>query len=177
MAEHYTGVAKALHWAIALIMITMLIFGQGFDGSEGADLAFSLTGHSSLGMIVISLILMRVFWRIGHPPPSLPDTVPPLQRTAARLSHLALYGLMIYLPATGIITAAAHEIPIMTFGAFDLRGVLAFLGADDFEGRRYLHEIGTKALIGLLLVHIGAAVLHHFVQKDNILRRMLPGKR
>jgi cytochrome b561 len=173
---HYTGVAKTLHWLIALIIITMLIFGQGFETSEGDDLAFSLTGHSSLGLTVIGLIILRILWRIGHPPPALPETVAGVQLLAAKLSHLLLYALMIYVPVTGLYTAAAHEMPVMAYGAFDLRVTLSFFGADDFEGRRFLHELGTWLLISLLAVHVSAAFLHQFVQKDDVLRRMLPGK-
>ncbi|MEL6875152.1 MAG: cytochrome b [Pseudomonadota bacterium] len=175
-STHYTGVAKTLHWLIALIIITMLIFGQGFESSEGDDLAFSLTGHSSLGLTVIGLIILRILWRIGHAPPPLPETVVGAQRLAAKLSHLLLYALMIYVPATGLYTAAAHAMPVMPYGAFDVRQTLSFLGADDFEGRRFLHELGTWLLIALLAVHVSAAFLHQFVQKDGVLRRMLPGK-
>lgn len=75
-----------------------------------------------------------------------------------------------------MMTAAAHEMPVMPYGAFDLRQTLSVLGADDFEGRRFLHELGTWLLIALLAVHASAAFLHQFVQKDGVLRRMLPGK-
>jgi len=67
-------------------------------------------------------------------------------------------------------------IMMLIFGAFDVRKAFGFLGAADFDGRRFLHEIGTWLLIALLVVHILAAFLHQFVQKDGVLRRMLPGK-
>lgn len=174
---HYTSVAKFLHWAIALIIIMMLIFGQGFENITTDDeMAFSLTGHSTLGLTVIGLIILRILWRIGHLPPDLPETVTGAQKTAAKLSHLLLYALMIYVPVTGLYTAAAHEIAVMPYGAFDLRETLSFFGTADFEGRRFLHELGTWLLIGLLAIHINAAFLHQFIQKDGVLRRMLPGK-
>ncbi|MEP2990652.1 MAG: cytochrome b/b6 domain-containing protein [Parasphingorhabdus sp.] len=173
----YTGVAKFLHWTIALIIIMMLTFGQGFESiTTDEEMAFSLTGHSSLGLTVIGLILLRILWRLGHPSPALPDTVGEKQKAAAKTSHLALYGLMIFVPLTGLYTAAAHEIPVMSYGVFDLRQVIAFMGNDDFDGRRAIHEFGTWLLIGLLVVHISAAFLHQFVQKDGVIRRMLPGK-
>lgn len=174
---HYTGVAKFLHWAIAILIIMMLVFGQGFDDPKTeAEMAFSLRGHSTLGFTAIGLILLRILWRIGHPTPKLPETVSPLQAKASKLSHLLLYALMIYVPMMGLYTAAAHEMAVMPFGAFDLREALSFLGNDNFEGRRFLHEIGTWLLIALLAVHIAAAFLHQFIQKDGVLGRMLPGK-
>jgi len=176
-AVHYSGIAKFLHWAIALLIIMMLVFGQGFDDVKtDPELAFSLTGHSSLGLTALTLIILRILWRIGHPPPALPATVSPAQATASKLSHLLLYALMIYVPLTGIYTAAAHEMVVMPWNAFDLREVVSFLGATDFEGRRFLHELGTWLLIALLAVHIAAAFLHQFIQKDGVLRRMWFGK-
>jgi cytochrome b561 len=173
---HYTGVAKFLHWAIALIIVMMLSFGQGFESiATDEEMAFSLTGHSTLGVTVIGLIILRILWRIGHPPPALPETLGDSQKSAAKLSHLALYGLMIIVPLTGLYTAAAHEMPVMPYGAFDLREVISFAGNDNFDGRRAIHELGTWILIGLLMVHISAAFLHQFVQKDGVLRRMIPG--
>ncbi len=174
--SRYTGIAKFLHWIIALIMIIMLVFGQGFDGESGAQLSESLTAHSSLGITVFGLILLRVLWRLAHQPPALPESVGEPQKKAARISHLLLYGLMFAVPLTGFYTAAAHELPVMSYGAFDLREVIAFFGASDFDGRRSLHEYATWVLIGLLALHISAAFLHQFVQKDGVLRRMLPGK-
>lgn len=170
---HYSGVAKFLHWAIALLIIMMLVFGQGFDDPKTeAEMAFSLTGHSTLGFTAIGLILLRILWRIGHPPPKLPETVSPLQTKASKLSHLLLYALMIYVPMMGLYTAAAHEMAVMPYGAFDVREALSFLGNDNFEGRRFLHEIGTWLLIALLVVHVAAAFMHQFIQKDGVLRRI-----
>lgn len=174
---HYTGVAKGLHWAIALIIITMLIFGQGFESATSDDeMAFSLIGHSSLVLTVIGLIILRILWRMSHPAPPLPQTVSPAQAAASKVSHVLLYALMIYVPMTGLYTAAAHDMAIMPYGAFDLRTVLAFAGDDDFSWRRFLHELGTWLLIALLAVHIGAAFLHQFVQKDGVLRRIWFGQ-
>ena len=174
---HYSAVAKVLHWIIALIIVTMLIFGQGFESITSDDeMAFSLTGHSSLGLTVIALIMLRILWRISHPAPPLPQTVSPTQAAAAKVSHGLLYALMIYVPTTGLYTAAAHDIAIMPYGAFDLRAALTFVGDDDFAGRRFLHELGTWLLIALLAVHIGAALLHQFVQKDGVLRRIWFGQ-
>lgn len=174
---HYTGVAKFLHWAVALLIIMMLAFGQGFeDPKTTTEMAESLMGHSTLGLTALTLILLRILWRIGHPAPSLPETVSPLQAAASKASHLLLYALMIYVPLTGIYTAVAHETTVMPYGAFELREALSFLGATDFDGRRFLHELGTWLLIALLAVHIGAAFLHQFVQKDGVLRRMWFGR-
>ena len=151
----------------------MLVFGQGFDDIKTPDeMDFSLRGHSTLGFTVITLLVLRILWRIGNPPPALPETVAPAQAMLSKLSHLLLYALMIYLPATGIYTAAAHEYAVLPYGAFDVRQAFSFLGSSDFDGRRFLHEIGTWLLIALLAVHILAAFLHQFVQKDSVLRRM-----
>lgn len=175
--QHYSGVAKFLHWAVALIILTMLTFGQGFDDIVKEDeLLFSLSAHSSLGFTVIGLIVLRILWRLGHKPPALPESVSGPQKTAAKWSHILLYGLMVLVPLTGIYAASTHELAVMAYGAFDVREVFAFLGAADFDGRRAIHEFGTWLLIGLLAVHIIASLFHQFVQKDGVLRRMWFGK-
>ena len=174
---HYTGVAKFLHWAVALIIITMLTFGQGFDDIVIEDeLLFSLSAHSSLGFTVIGLIVLRILWRLGHKPPALPENVSDNQKTAAKWSHMLLYVLMVIVPLTGIYVASTHELAVMPYGAFDVREAFAFLGAEDFDGRRAIHEFSTWLLIGWLTVHILASLFHQFVQKDGVLRRMWFGK-
>ncbi len=170
---HYTKVAKALHWAIAVLIIMMLVFGQGFDGLKTEEeMAFFLAGHSTLGLTVIGLIVLRILWRLGHPPPALPAGMKAAHKTAAKLSHLMLYALMVYVPLMGLYTVAAHETVAMPYGTFDLNAALSFLGDSDFEGRRFLHEIGTWGLIGFLALHVAAAFHHQFILKDGVLRRM-----
>ena len=174
---HYTNVAKTLHWAVALIIMTMLTFGQGFDDiAQEDELLFSLTAHSTLGFTVIGLIVLRILWRLGHKPPALPDSVSDQQKTAAKWSHILLYALMVTVPLTGIYVASTNELPVMPYGAFDVREAFAFLGAVDFDGRRAIHEFSTWLLISLLAVHIMASLFHQFVQKDGVLRRMWFGK-
>ena len=94
----------------------------------------------------------------------------------AKFLHWLIYALMIYVPLTGLYTATAHEYAVTPYGAFDVREALSFLGGSDFDGRRFLHEIGTWLLIALLAAHIGAAFLHQFVQKDGVLRRIWFGR-
>ena len=174
---HYSGVAKFLHWAVALIIMTMLTFGQNFDDIVKDDeMLESLRAHSTLGFTVIGLIVLRILWRLGHKPPALPENVSDNQKTAAKWSHILLYVLMVIVPLTGIYAAATHELAVMPYGAFDVREAFAFLGAEDFDGRRAIHEFSTWLMIGLLAVHIIASLSHQFVQKDGVLRRMWFGK-
>ncbi len=174
---HYTTIAKVLHWAIALLIMMMLLFGQGFEEPKTVDeMAFSLAAHSTLGLTVLGLLILRILWRFGHPPPALPSDLSAAQRNAAKLSHFMLYALMIYVPLTGLFTIASHETIATPFGAFNLNATLSFLGDGNFEGRRMLHEVGTWGLIGLLALHIAAAFQHQFLLKDGILGRMWFGR-
>jgi len=174
---HYTTVAKILHWSIAVLIVMMLVFGQGFDEPKTDDeMVFSLAGHSSLGLTVVGLLVLRILWRLGHPPPELPGDLNAAQKSAAKLSHLVLYALMIYVPLTGLYAIAAHEMVATPFGAFNLNAALSFLGDGNFEGRRFFHEVGTWGLIGFLGLHIAAALQHQFVLKDGVLRRMWFGR-
>lgn len=170
----YSGLAMLLHWLIALIALTMLIFGQSFEGAQGEERRFGLAAHSTLGTTLFVLLMIRMAWRWLNPPPPLPDTMPPMQKFAADAVHYALYGMLIALPLTGAFAAAAHEMPVTPYGAVDLRDALAFLGHGDFADRRAIHEALTKFMMALLVLHLGAVVLHTFVQRDGVLRRMLP---
>lgn len=170
----YSGVAMVLHWLTALLALTMLIFGQGFESEKGEELRFGLAAHSSLGTTLFALVMIRIVWRWLNPPPPLPDTMPPMQKFAADAVHYTLYAMLIALPLTGAFAAAAHEMPVTPYGAFDLRDALAFLGRGEFADRRAIHEALTKFMMALLVLHLGAVVLHTFVQRDGVLKRMLP---
>lgn len=169
-SQRYPRPFRWVHWITALIIGLMLIAGQGFEGEmTDADRVFSLTGHSSLGVIVIVLVLFRLACRFsGFATP--PDhNLPPLQERVARLVQWGIYALLVWLPVTGILTARAHKLPVRPFGAFDI----STHNTTSFDFWRQLHEWGTWALIALLTLHIGAGLLHA-VKRDGVLGAMNP---
>jgi cytochrome b561 len=164
-----------LHWGIALLLVPMLFFGEELMEEDGGALLPSL--HVSIGVTILVLSVLRLIWRVTHPAPPLPAGSPAWETTAAKVTHVLFYVLMIGLPLTGWLA-----LPHFMAEEPGLAGVTAFgmslpqlpdigLPAKD------LHEIGQKIGIGLLVLHVAAALKHQFVNRDNLMKRMMPHSR
>ena len=172
-SSSYTSVARWLHWGTAILVISMVIFGWSLDGFEGQPLAQALSYHALGGFLIVSLTVLRYLWRVSHPIPALPSTISRPQAIAAKVIHLTLYVLMIIVPVTGLATAVAHDVPVVLIGGIDLQDTFAFLGHRSFEFRRFVHAQAMHILVALVFGHVGAALVHQFWFKDDIVRRML----
>jgi cytochrome b561 len=175
--ERYDSVAIALHWLIAVLIVANIAIAWSLDlfDHHSPEHDRVLTIHKSVGTTVLLLAALRLAWRWTHPAPSLPLAMPAWQQLAARASHLLLYLVMFVMPVTGLIDSAAFSEPVRYFFLFDLPVVIAHnepLGHAAFA----VHQATALILYGLLLVHAGAALYHHYFMKDDVLRRMLPGK-
>ncbi len=174
MSARYTPVAIALHWLVALG-----IFGTFALGFYMEDLPFSpaklqlVSWHKWAGVTLFALVCARLAWRLGHPPPALPDTMPALLRRAAGAAHGLLYLLMLAIPVSGWLMSSAKGVPTVWFGVLPLPDLVAkdkALG-DFLEGT---HATLNYTLLALVAAHVGAALKHHFVDRDDVLARMLP---
>lgn len=169
----YTRTAKALHWLIAVLIIGMLCLGLYMDSLPFAALRFQLIQlHKSIGITILLLVAFRLLWRFTNPAPMLPAHMPLWQKTAAHATHTLLYVLMFGMPLSGYIMSDAMgyhpnwfgiSVPILTSPNPKLADSLAAF-----------HEYGSYALWALLAAHVGAALFHHVIVKDETLRRMLP---
>jgi len=179
---HYHPVAITLHWLTALAILAMFALGWTMvDLRPGSTLQFELfQWHKSVGFTILALTTLRLGWRVSHRPPPLPATMAEWEKRSAHLGHLALYALMIALPLTGwaLVSTARFNIPTLLYGVVPIPhlGPLAELPnkAAAHEFSEQLHMIGTWLLAAILMVHVGAALRHHFLQRDDVLRRMLP---
>ncbi|MBL8299745.1 MAG: cytochrome b [Rhodanobacteraceae bacterium] len=166
--------ARSLHWLMAA-----LIIGLGVVGLYMADLPNSpqkvkiYALHKSTGLTVLALLLLRLAWRMAD---RRPDelAMPRWQAAAARAVHLLLYLLMFALPLSGWMYNSASGYPLQWFGLFNLPSLSG--GADTAlkEIAHAVHEYGFYLLVLLLAAHVGAALKHHFVDRDDTLARMLP---
>lgn len=172
--------SKLLHWCIAVIVIGMLAFGIYIDRFvKDVYEAFDLIQmHKSWGFVIFCLVAVRITWRFAAGVPELPESVPSWQVLASRASHFLLYALMIVMPVSGWLYASASEsqelfgIRNMVFGLFELPDPFT-PGSKDLADRfRSVHGAASKLLILLAVVHIAAALKHHFVDRDSVLRRM-----
>lgn len=171
--RRYGLVAIVLHWLIGCLVIVMLAVGF-FMEDIGSNLVYQL--HKSTGLLILTLTLIRLGWRLANPVPDLPATLTKTwERIAARGIHIGFYALLLVLPLSGWVMASAGEYPTIFYGLFEVprlpvAGDLRQIGST----ARDIHELVAWTTIGLLALHVGAAIRHHLVLKDDTLLRMLP---
>jgi cytochrome b561 len=179
-SARYTGVAIALHWLMALGVLALVVIGLimthgGLTSMEKFKL-YQL--HKSIGVTIMLLLALRVAWRLTHRPPPLPD-MPPLERVAAEGAHLALYLLLLALPLTGwaLVSASPFNLPTVLYGVIPWPHIRYFADLPDKasaeKALKFIHSRLAWAMIGLIALHAGAALRHHFVLRDHVLTRML----
>ena len=173
MAEavlHYDRVARLLHWTVGALIIVNLILGIVHDWVPKGWPVMDL--HKSIGLLVLALSLFRLSWRITHPAPPLPAHMGRLEAFAAHGLHWIFYALMIILPTTGWIFSSAGPWPLHFFWLFDVPKFAVEKGAPLAIGTHNAHVVFGYAWVALLIGHVGAALRHQFVLKDDILKRM-----
>lgn len=189
MAEHsteaarYTKVAVWLHWLMALAIIVQLAGGiwmvDAIKVDESKQLAYQMyQWHKAVGLILLALTVVRIFWRLTHRPPALPGTMKRLDKALAHGAHMVLYGLMLAIPLLGwaMVSTSPYGLPTVIFGLFEWPH-LGFLSdiADKVAWSEWFeesHELLAKLMMFLLLGHIVAALKHQFIVKDGLLARM-----
>lgn len=169
----YGLAAKALHWGVALLIFSLLAIGWYMgDLPRGLEKFRYVELHKSLGLTVLLLMVARVLWRAFNPPPPLPADLPGWEQYLAKLAHWAIYAAIFLQVAIGMGLVWTANSPLTFFGLFVLPSPLA-PDHDLHELGETLHELLARVIALLLLLHIGAALRHHFILKNNILRRML----
>jgi cytochrome b561 len=169
--ERYNGVARALHWVIALLVIGNIAGGLLHEPLE--DVVNLMPLHKAAGMTVLALTIVRISWRFTWIAPPRPAGTSGLEVAAARAVHLVFYGLMLAMPLTGWIMSSAGKYPLTWFGLFDIPK-LAVTRDDPLYGLgREGHELLGWMFLALAVLHIAAALRHHLLLKDNVLRRMV----
>lgn len=169
----YTAAAKFLHWTMAAAIIALLAVGTGMVFLPKGDLRGEIYDiHKQLGVLVLALAAVRLGWRAAKGAPALPSATPAVERLAAQAGHLALYLLMFAMPLSGLVMSQAGGHSVHLLGL-----TLPELVAKDHalhEVAEELHEALAWATALLVGGHLAAALRHHFLLKDDVLRRMLP---
>ncbi|GAB4481749.1 MAG: cytochrome b [Erythrobacter tepidarius] len=169
-AERYSRVARLLHWIIAVLILGNLAGGLLHDALE--DVINLMPLHKASGMTVLALSLVRIAWRFTWRAPPHPAGMSGLEVLAAKATHVLFYVLMLAMPVTGWIMASAGKYPLSWFGLFDLPKLPVTRGSALYEIGHEGHELLGWMLLALVVLHVGAALRHHFILKDNVLRRM-----
>ncbi|MBN1378618.1 MAG: cytochrome b [Gammaproteobacteria bacterium] len=173
-SERYGAIAQLFHWLIVLMIIGQFILVAVFDDlPSGAEKVQIVGLHKAMGMLILLLVALRLIWRWLNPVPVLPATQNKYQRWLARAVHDTLYLLLFAIPLSGWLMSSLAGRPVGFFGWF----VFPSLASANKEMAHTLHEVHEMlpiVLLVLVALHILAALLHHFVMKDDVLRRMLP---
>jgi cytochrome b561 len=177
MAEprnRYSTVSLTLHWLIAALVVTQVALIMVRDASEG-DLARQLLGlHKSIGLGILVLTLGRLGWRIANPAIPLPDAMPRWQKLLARATHVLFYALLLAMPLAGWAASSAAGRDILWFGLFQWPLLPIGGGRETAGALMDMHGLAAKALYILIVLHVAGALKHHFVDRDNVLHRMIP---
>ena len=175
MNARYTKTAKGLHWLMAVLFFGMLGLGFYMQGLPlSPDKLKLYSWHKWVGVTVFLLALFRIAWRVTHQPPALSSSMPRLMQIAAHAGHHMLYMLMFLIPLSGWLMSSAKGFQTVWFGILPIPDLLEknkLLG----DLLQTVHVSLNYLFIAVLIGHIGAALKHHFIDKDDILTRMLPG--
>ncbi|MDE2441090.1 MAG: cytochrome b [Betaproteobacteria bacterium] len=170
----YTKTAKALHWLMAILLFGLLALGfYMHDLPLSPDKLKLYSWHKWAGVTAFLLVGFRLLWRLAHRPPALPDSMPKLMQFAAHAGHLMLYLLMIAIPLTGWLMSSAKGFQTVYFGVLPIPDLLN-KNKEVGDLLALVHKSLNLLFIAVLAAHISAALKHHFIDKDDILTRMLP---
>lgn len=173
MTIRYTRTARSLHWLMALLLTGMVGLGFYMQTMPLSPTKLQVySWHKWLGITIFLLALIRLAWRARHAPPALPDHMGPFERLAAHGGHVALYLLMLGIPLSGWLMSSAMGFQTVWFGVLPLPDLLA---RDRELGKSLVqvHATLNIALIVMVVLHILAALKHQFIDKDQILSRMM----
>jgi cytochrome b561 len=169
--------SKALHWLMALMIIGLCIVGWQMQGlPNGPEKLKVYALHKSMGITVLVLALLRLLWRLADGRPKYPPSMPRWQRLASSAAHGSLYLFMIAMPISGWLFNSASNFPLRWFNLFSvpaLSGPDAALKANAGAAHLALFWV----FFVLFILHVGAALKHHWFDRDDTLRRMWPGYR
>ena len=175
MQERYTTTAIVFHWLIAVLIVGAFIMGlvmTDIPGITPTKLKY-YSWHKWAGVTVLALAALRLLWRLTHRAPAYPAGMPAWQKGAAHGLHGVLYLLMFAVPLSGYLYTLSAGIPVVYFGLFELPILIA---ADPalklvLKGVHYWLNMGLAACVAL---HLAAALKHQFIDRDGVLKRMLP---
>lgn len=172
--DRYTRGAIWLHWIVAALVLVNLAIGllhdSVLDGVRGA-----IPLHKSIGFTVLVLTLGRIGWRLAHRPPPLPSALSRWERTGARATHAAFYALLLAMPLSGWAMGSAGRearYPTRWFGLFDVPHLP--VSAANAEAGDSAHLVLGYLMAALVVLHVAAALRHHFLLRDGVLARMAP---
>ena len=167
------SLSKAFHWLIVLLIINQWWIASRADELKGLAKLEALAWHKSFGMTILMLAVLRLLWRLVNPTPDLTVETRRWERVLARISHVLLYALIFAMPLTGWMMSSAKNYPVSWFKMFQFPDLVA-PAEQTFHQMLDLHHLLFKVLVGVALLHVAGALKHHFIDRNDVLKRMLP---
>ena len=174
--ERYGSFSKFLHWGLLVLIVIQYVLAAMMDmyPDKSAAKGQVIHTHEAFGLLVLLFAVVFLIWRLSNPKPSLTG-LPDWQRYLARVTHWAIYLLILLQPLSGIAMVLGGGHSVQFFGIFSFGGGA---GSDTWkEIGHVLHGVAPVILLIALGLHLVGALYHHFGSKDDVLRRMLPGQR
>lgn len=172
--DRWGAVSQLLHWVIvALIAVQAALGLTGLMLPIGMEKLAVFARHKSVGITILGLAALRLLWRWLNPTPPLPSNLKPHERFLAHFTHAALYMLLFAMPLTGWMMSSAHGFPVSWFNLYQLPDLVP-KSEPLFDALVITHAALAISLAGIVTLHIAGALKHHYVLKDDTLRRMLP---
>jgi cytochrome b561 len=168
----YTTLAVALHWLVAVLVVGQVVFGwwmQEIPKNPPGLRAEAFNLHKSLGLTLLALMLLRLGWRLAHPPPALPS-MPRWQARLAHVTHVGLYVLVIAMPLTGYLGSSFSGYPVKLYG-----WALPMWAAKNEALKSWMstaHLATRCALVAVFALHVAGAIKHAVIDRDGLMRRM-----
>ena len=167
----FPAVSRLLHWIMAPMIVAMLFIGVGMAASVSARYELLVSIHRPLGIAILALCIIRIVNRLINPPPELPDTLPSMQRFAAKASHIVLYALMLIMPLVGWGVLSAAHYPIVLYGPLQLPPILPH-DLTLYAWLRDLHTVLAYLFFATFLAHFAAALYHGLIRRDGVFGAM-----
>lgn len=173
-SEAYGTLARALHWVAAIGIFYLIYLGlEQADMERGPEKTAVRATHASWALLILGVMTIRIIWRFMNETPAHPDGMPGWQRVAASGAHWAIYAAVYLQLVAGIVTVATNGNGLPFFGT-----TIPVPVAENREAHKFweeIHEFAWKPLAALLVLHVLASLYNHFIQKNNVLRRMTVG--
>ncbi len=174
LSNRYTRTAISLHWLMAILLVCLFAVGIYMHELPLSPWKLQIySWHKWAGVTAFMLVLVRLAWRFTHRPPPLPINLPRSAELAAHAAHALLYLLMIAIPLSGWLMSSAKGIQTVYFGVIPIPDLIE-KNRELGNLLKEIHAILNFTLAAVVIVHIGAALKHHLIDKDNVLTRMLP---
>lgn len=174
--QRYNRLSIFFHWLLALLIIATFALGSIMSDMKISPSKLQYySWHKWMGVTILALVALRLLTRLLKSAPAYPDSMKKWEKQVANGTHVVLYLLMFAVPLSGYFYTSAAGFPVVYLGLFELPTIIA-PNPELKPILKELHEILTKVMFALVALHVLAALKHHFIDKDGIFQRMLPGK-